>query len=222
LAGLVRFDKGCYQLAEDLGKRTLIMYGDGLSCERFRNCKEHLIEQQGSFSAHYENVTVLLTALQKVYMLPGDLHGGRFHTLGPVYSLFYGGFLQPIQLALGYKRISNKKVEKTFEQASILVLRVRQETERAMYDAFLFEMERDSWDGMTGLIADVHELATYLADRLEKWIDQKLTSSTDEMFKFGLNFIKVSRGYRLFGEAIRSGSVITIEHLWIKFCRIWK
>jgi hypothetical protein len=112
LAGLVSYEIGSYKLAKDISSRTLIMYGDGLSCERFRNCKERLIEQQGNFSAHYENVTVLLTALQKVYMLPGDLHGGRFHTLRPVYSLFYGGFLQPIQLALGYKRISNKKVEK--------------------------------------------------------------------------------------------------------------
>jgi hypothetical protein len=167
-------------------------------------------------------VTVLLTALQKVYMLPGDLHGGRFHTLGPVCSLFYGGFLQPIQLALGYKRISNKKVEKTFEQASILVLRVLREAERAMYDVFLYEMERDNWYEMAELIADMYELATYLADELEKWIDRKLQSSTDKMFKFRLNFIKVARCYRLFGEAIRSGSVITIEHLWVRFCWIWK
>jgi hypothetical protein len=65
-------------------------------------------------------------------------------------------------------------------------------------------------------------LATYLAERLGTWIDEKLESSTDKMFKFGLNFVKVARGYRLFGEAIRSGSVITIEHLWLRFCRIWK
>ncbi len=114
LSGLVSYVGGKYKLATDLSKRTLVMYGDGLSCERFRNCKERLIAQQRTFCEHFENVTVLLTAFQKVYMLPGDLHGGRFHTLGPVYSLFYGGFLQPIQLALGYKRISNKKVEKTF------------------------------------------------------------------------------------------------------------
>jgi hypothetical protein len=69
----------------DLGKQTLIMYGDGLSCKQFHNCKQRLMEQQGTFSEHYENMTVLLTALQKMYMQAGDLHGGHFHTLGPVY-----------------------------------------------------------------------------------------------------------------------------------------
>jgi hypothetical protein len=198
------------------------MYGDGLSCERFRNCKEQLIEQQGTFCEHYENVTVLLTALQKVYMLPGDLHGGRFHTLGPVCSLFYGGFLQPIQLALGYKRILNKKVEKTFEQASILVLRVLREAERAVYDLFLFEMHRDAFDEMRELAEDVEALATYLGEQVGRWINEKLRTSTDKMFKFGLNFVKAARAYRLFGGAVRSGSVITIKHLWLRFCRIWK
>ena len=43
-------------------------------------------------------------------MLPGDLHG-CFHILGSVYKIFYGGLIQPIKVALGYKRIDNKKVE---------------------------------------------------------------------------------------------------------------
>jgi hypothetical protein len=116
----------------------------------------------------------------------------------------------------------NKKVEKTFEQASILVLRVLREAERALYDVFLYEMHRDAFDEMGELAEDVEELATYLGERVGTWIDEKLQSSTDRMFKFGLNFVKVARGYCLFGEAIRSGSVITIEHLWLRFCRIWK
>jgi hypothetical protein len=63
-------------------------------------------------------------------MAPGDLHGGCFHTLGPVYALFYGGLIQPIQIALGVKRIDNNKVEKTYEQARILVVRILKEGER--------------------------------------------------------------------------------------------
>jgi hypothetical protein len=222
LSGLVHFEKGRYELANDIAKRHLIMFGDGLSCERFRNCRDRLIEKQGSFTTHYEDVTVLLTALENVYMLPGDLHGGRFHTLGPVYSLFYGGFLQPIQIALGYKRINNKKVEKTFQQASVFVLRVLYEAERAMYDAFLFELERDKLPAILEHVTDAAVLASFLADEIAVWIEKKLSTSTDEMFWFGLNFINVTLGFRLFGCAIRSGSYMVIEHLWIKFCSIWK
>jgi hypothetical protein len=111
-----------------------------------------------------------------------------------VHSLFYGGFLQPIQLALGYKHISNKKVEKTKKKkAWILVLQVLREAERAIYDAFLYEMHRDAFDRMCELAEDVEdELATYLAKQLGMWIDEKLESSINKIFKFGLNFIKVA------------------------------
>jgi hypothetical protein len=56
------------------------------------------------------------------------------------------------------------------------VLRVLREAERAMYDAFLYEMERDNWYDMAELIADVDELATYLANELELWIDKSISS----------------------------------------------
>jgi hypothetical protein len=36
LTGLAGYGEGKYKLVADLGKQTLIMYGDGLSCERTR------------------------------------------------------------------------------------------------------------------------------------------------------------------------------------------
>jgi hypothetical protein len=222
LSGLVLYEKGRYKLAKDIRKWHLIMFGDCLSCERFRNCQDRLIKKQGRFTTHYEDVTVFLTALDKVYMLPSNPHGGRFHTLGPVYSLFYGGFLQPIQITLGYKWINNKKVEKTFQQASVFVLQILHQAEQAMYDAFLFELEWDKLPEILENIDDPEVLATFLADKVAIWMKMKLATSTDEMFRFGLNFINMTWGFRFFGCAIPFGSFIIIEHLWINFCLIWK
>jgi hypothetical protein len=44
ISGLVHYKKGRYELAKDIGKSHLIMFGDGLSCERFHNCCDRLIE----------------------------------------------------------------------------------------------------------------------------------------------------------------------------------
>ena len=100
-----------------------MLFGDGLSCERFRNVKEHLLSKTLSFTTGYKYSSILLKALEHVSMLPGDLHG-CFYMLGSVYKLFYGRLIQPIQTALGIKRIDNKQVEKTFGQCSIVVRRI--------------------------------------------------------------------------------------------------
>jgi hypothetical protein len=71
----------------------------------------------------------------------GDLHIRGFHALGPVYAVRFPGLIQPIQIALGWKRIEFSKVEKCYEQAAYLVLLILNECERQLYDAYLFQME---------------------------------------------------------------------------------
>ena len=93
--------------------KLLVLFGDGLSCERFRNVKDNLLKKTLSFTNNYKHTIIILKALEHVVMLLGDLHR-CFHILGSVYKLFYGGLIQPIQIALGYKRIDNNKIEKTF------------------------------------------------------------------------------------------------------------
>ena len=126
-----------FEGSNELPSKLLVLFGDGLSCERFRNIKDDLLKKSMSFTNDYKHTSIILKALENVVMLPGDLHG-CFHILGCVYKLFYGGLIQPIQIALGYKRIDNNKVEKTFGQCSILVHRILHECECQAYDAYIF------------------------------------------------------------------------------------
>lgn len=50
-------------------------------------------------------------ALEHMVMIPGDLHGLGFHLLNVIFLLFYGGLMQPIQVALNWKQIDSGKVE---------------------------------------------------------------------------------------------------------------
>jgi hypothetical protein len=63
-------------------------------------------------------------ALSQSVFVTGDHHRGRFHTLKPAYKLFYGGFIQPIKVGLGWKRIDAGKVENTYMQALLLALKL--------------------------------------------------------------------------------------------------
>ena len=51
----------------------------------------------------------------------GDLHGGGFAILNTIFTLFYGGFLQVFQTAMGWKRVKGSGIAKTYQQAGAIV-----------------------------------------------------------------------------------------------------
>ena len=159
--------------------------------------KDNLLSKTLSFTTDYKHSRIILKALENIVMLLGDLHA-CFHMLGSVYKLFYGGLIQPIQTALSIKRIDYKKVEKNFGQCSVLVHRILHECERQAYDAYLFYMMGKNKSHLISLCVNPLLLAEYLAGNFEVWMDDRLEHTTDELFRFGLNFIKMARMYRLF------------------------
>ena len=104
--GLVvsRGDGKGYRLANNALKRTLFLYGDRLSIINVENLVPKLMNEQCRGNTDDESATVYLEALSRVRMFPGDLHI-LMHMLALVYGLFYGGFLQPFQAVLRWKRI---------------------------------------------------------------------------------------------------------------------
>eukprot|EP00978_Attheya_sp_CCMP212_P016762 scaffold44147_cov28-Attheya_sp.AAC.1 len=109
---------------DELEKLYVMFLGDGLSQLRFNDVKKKLWNVQAkSFIDTYEQTVEIVRALTHCIYVNGDLHGGRFHTLSVAYITHFGGFIQPIQVALGVKRICAKKVEKCYQQCEGLVLK---------------------------------------------------------------------------------------------------
>jgi hypothetical protein len=48
LSGLILYEKGRYQLAKDIRKYNLIMFGNGLPCESFCNCHDCRIKNRAA------------------------------------------------------------------------------------------------------------------------------------------------------------------------------
>jgi hypothetical protein len=53
-------------------------------------------DQSRNFQEFYHKSTIFAQALNRIIMVPGDLHGGGFHFFMVVFQLFYGGFLQAL------------------------------------------------------------------------------------------------------------------------------
>ena len=75
--------------------------------------------------------------------VPGDLHGGCFHFLSAIYSLYYGALIQPIQALVGWKRIKGTDVTKCYQQAAGLAIMIASELEKNLLNAYMHEVWTD-------------------------------------------------------------------------------
>jgi hypothetical protein len=94
-------------------------------------------DQSHNFQEFYHKSTIFAQALNRIIMVPGDLHGGGFQFFMVVFQLFNGGFLQAFQTALGWKKIRGTDFTKTYEQSAQLASLVLAEVERQMYATFV-------------------------------------------------------------------------------------
>ena len=97
------------ELEDGWEKRMMMFVGDGLTMARIKSFDELLNTSPMNYTMKHEKARILQKALSRVVVVTGDLHG-HFHCLMPVYSLFYGALIQPIQAILKSKRIQGSDI----------------------------------------------------------------------------------------------------------------
>ena len=120
------------ELAPGYNKRWMMLVGDGLTQVRIRTFIDMIETSCYNFGESQRAVEMIKHAMGQVIHVTGDLHGGLFHFLSAIYSLYYGTLIQPIQIMLGWKRISGTDVSKCYQQAAGLVLMICDEFERQL------------------------------------------------------------------------------------------
>ena len=160
--------------------------GDGLSVQRYCDCEGQILDHLGKFDDKYERALVINKALERMVMIPGDLHA--------IFLLFYGGLIQPIQVALNWKQIDSRKVEKTYHQCSFLVLMVLDLFEQQLYNAIIDKLRKEKADELNARMScSAVDLAQYLRTNILHYLKDRLLNSTDEVFRQSLNFIHIAR-----------------------------
>jgi hypothetical protein len=182
-----------------------------------RNYSDIITDDTNSFVRHHAQAEELRKAMDQTMLAAGDLHARGFHALGPVYAVHFGGFIQPIQTALGWKRIEHSKVETCYEQAAFLVLLILNECERQLHDAFLFQMDPPERAAVLLLVQDEEAMAEHIGKAFPKWMELRLKESTDEDFKRILNFVKMARKYCFGRQSMRNGCAIATKWAYLDF-----
>ena len=68
---------------------------------------------------------------------------------------------------------------------------------------------------------DPKDLAIYMANGFHKWLETKVTTSTDQYLKMTISFVRLMDMYRLFRLSLRAGDAVMIEWLYSRFLPIY-
>ena len=199
--------------------KWLYLIGDGLTHVRLKSFVNAINESLYSFEDDYEMRRVLSLALKQVVLGVGDLHGGGFAILNTIYTVFYGGYLQVFQTAMGWKRIKGGDVAKTYQQAGSLVDTVYTEVMRGlhyMHASYYYDAHRNEITEM-----DPQKLAVNLVLSFDKFLDTKLDTSTDEVLKVNINFVRLVSQYKMFKEAVTVGDSIMVEKIYNEYLPVF-
>ena len=210
------------ELAKNFKKIYLIIVGDGLSQMRARTFNELIEDSANSFGAQHETTAKVAKGMQQIIHVPGDLHGGCFHFLSAIYSLYYAALIQPIQALIGWKQIKGTDVTKCYQQAAGLAMMITGELEKHLFHHYSNEISGDLDEVSKMLdIQDLKALAIHMADGYHTWLERKVKSSTDQYLKMSISFVRLMDMYCLFRLSVRAGDAIMIEWLYSRFLPIF-
>jgi hypothetical protein len=207
---------GSWDLAADFEERLIYVFGDCKSNDNYLNFVRQMQTRKLSHDQTQAQAEVFLKAMSRVIEGPGDWHAGQA-ILQSMFTLFYGGLLQPIQVALGWKRIGDQ-VKDCYYGASRLLLFVLTEVERLFLDMLLTKLgasfrEKHANSDMAGTLA--------LTSEFKKMVEE-LLECDDEWQRYLAHFYMLGREFRSFCTSCREGDSIAVEHLYAAWGPIWK
>lgn len=175
--------------------------------------------QESSFRFKENYHAMVRKALGQVIHVTGDLHGGRFHFLAAVYSLFYGSFIQFIQLLLGWKRIRGSYATKCYQQAARLILMAADKIKKVFICTYLHDVLINNRKQRDRLCCERNskEYGMLIAKGYHAWLKQKQRTTTDQVFRMLVNFVLIVDDYREFRMALNTGDTVMIECLYRDF-----
>ena len=111
------------------------MYGDALSCVTHANSKL-VMAKKGTVPGNEKLVSDLLGAHSRIIMQKGLFHQ-LMHQAAVIYTKFYGGFLQALQVVLSVKRVKGDPVKANYQDHDKFMLKVYAACRRFRFSKFI-------------------------------------------------------------------------------------
>ena len=130
---LKKEEHGKYSLGDRAQQRLICVDGDALTVRLHGAIYDRTLRQITQLG-NRKYIDVLLAAHDRVVIQKGQFHQ-LMHQLGAIYSQFYGGFIQAMQVANGVKRINGDPVKGGYQAHELFAVRIYRAANRLMFRA---------------------------------------------------------------------------------------
>ena len=212
---LQKMDKGLYTIAENANKRFVFLYGDALSVSLHGKVYDKILRQITQLG-NQEYIETLLSAQDRVVIQKGQFHQCMHH-LATIYTQFYGGFLQVVQVCNGVKRVTGDPVKGGYQTHHHFAKKVYISCNRLM-------MRRFCQSGCLNEpveFSDNAERIRWVLSKYQKYRDD-WEQSNNEPSRMVALFMKSMRSYLRCKRAIKAHDGWHLEIESAHLLRIWK
>ena len=214
--GLLRkMDKGQYSLSENAPKRIIFLYGDALSVSLHGKIYDKILRRITQLG-NREYIETLLSAQDRVVIQKGQFHQ-LMHHLGAIYTQFYGGFLQVLQVLNGVKRVTGDPVKGGFQTHHLFCKKVFSCCNRLMMRSFCNSVQLNE---TVSFDSNVHRLRHFLSKCRQYRIEWE--ESAHEPSRVVALFMKSMRSYLRCRRAIKAHDGWHLEIESANLLRVWK
>ena len=214
----VRGEKtGIFRLLGSALKRLVFMCGDALTVSNWNHCFMRLAHQLTQLGQR-KHVECLMKAYKRVVIQKGLFHQGM-HQVCVVYSLYYGGFLQCLQVALGRKRITGEPTKGRFQDHEIFMTLTHLACIRYMLRMFMTSLILEEL-----LFIDGESPSDYLTRVHQLYAEFQLSwqKSPHEPSRMVALFIKVSASYLRCKKGVHNIDFWLLEQESCEWMGPWK
>ena len=124
---------------------------------------------------------------------------------------------------MGWKRINGLDIAKSFQYGKYLVQVVSNEVDRNLHYLHISKISKN--ETVKALLNNLSNKPVVLAEYLVKsyvlFLKEKMSTSTDDIIKFVINFSMISVKYNALRTAVRKEDSVTVEAVYSYFRPIW-
>eukprot|EP00984_Skeletonema_dohrnii_P014047 scaffold5868_cov79-Skeletonema_dohrnii-CCMP3373.AAC.1 len=195
--------------------RTIFQVGDVLTDVKVHALEEGILQRKTQFGNEAE-VKAIHDAYSQTKKTFGHLHE-NIHRLQAIYKVYYGRFIQPIQVMLSLKKVGKDPTKGSWSAHEQLCLKIHAALSMLRVDKFL--AQRSTTEGGDAS-TDPSKIFLMMAEEYDAYC-MKLETAKNEVARSFALFSKYTERWKQCRRAVRLGNSVTLESEGNEWLALW-
>jgi hypothetical protein len=214
---LEKSHKGRYKIGINALNRHFFQYGDVLTIKKWHSLAFPILQQMTSIGK--EDYVLMMMEVYKRFVKMQDYLHENIHRLQGIYKLFYGGFIQGIQVLLRTKKVKFDPTKGSWKSHEYLLMKIFYAIQQVRCKTFLASHGLQTLSSIINGVISAEQGMWQLQHEFSEYVTQQ-QHSTCELTRCVANFSLLVEEWLMCRNGVKVGDFILLEIAgcdWISF-----